>query len=52
MSKNICIAMLVISIFCSVMSLCPGDERDKKVQAFWGWLTVAMWICIYIRDVF
>lgn len=52
MSKNICIAVLVISIFCSLMSLCPGDERYKKVQAFWGWLTVAMWVCIYIRDMF
>lgn len=34
MSKNICIAVLVMSIFCSVTSLCPGDERHKKVQAF------------------
>lgn len=52
MSKNICIACLVMSIFCIVMSLCPGDERHKKGQAFLGWLNVALWICIYIRDVF
>lgn len=52
MSKNICIAVLVMSIFCSLMSLCPGDERHKKVHAFWGWLNVALWVCIYIRDMF
>lgn len=52
MSKNLCIACLVMSIFCSVMGLCPGDERHKKVQAFLGWFNVALWICIYIRDVF
>ena len=52
MSKNICIAVLVMSIFCSLTSLCPGDERYKKVHAFLGWLNVALWICIYIRDVF
>lgn len=52
MSKNTCIAVLVMSIFCSVTSLCPGDERYKKVHAFLGWLYVALWICIYIRDVF
>lgn len=52
MSKNLCIACLVMSIFCIVMSLCPGDERHKKVQAFLGWFNVALWICIYIRDVF
>ena len=52
MSKNICIAVLVMSIFCSVTSLCPGDERYKKVNAFWGWLSVALWVCIYIRDIF
>lgn len=52
MSKNICIACLVMSIFCIVMSLCPGDERHKKVQAFLGWFNVALWICIYIRDMF
>lgn len=52
MSKNLCIACLVTSIFCSVMSLCPGDERHKKVQAFLGWFNVALWICIYIRDMF
>lgn len=52
MSKNLCIACLVMSIFCIVMSPCPGDERHKKVQAFLGWLNVALWICIYIRDMF
>ena len=52
MSKNLCIACLVMSIFCIVMSLCPGDERHKKVNAFLGWLNVALWICIYIRDMF
>lgn len=52
MNKNICIVVLVMSIFCSVMSLCPGDERQKKVKAFLGWLNVALWICIYIRDMF
>lgn len=52
MSKNLCIACLVMSIFCIVMSLCPGDERNKKVYAFSGWLNVALWICIYIRDMF
>lgn len=52
MSKNLCIACLVMSIFCIVMSLCPGDERHKKVSAFLGWLNVALWICIYIRDIF
>lgn len=52
MSKNICIAVLVMSIFCSLTSLCPGDERHKKEHAFWGWLNVALWICIYIRDMF
>lgn len=52
MSKNLCIACLVMSIFCIVMSLCPGDERHKKVQAFLGWFNVALWICIYIRDMF
>ena len=52
MSKNLCIACLVMSIFCIVMSLCPGDERHKKVSAFWGWLNVALWVCIYIRDIF
>nr|DAG02976.1 MAG TPA: hypothetical protein [Myoviridae sp. ctDzM5] len=52
MSKNLCIACLVMSIFCIVMSLCPGDERHKKVSAFLGWLNVALWICIYIRDMF
>lgn len=52
MSKNICIAVLVMSIFCSVTSLCPGDERHKKVCAFLGWLNVALWVCIYIRDIF
>lgn len=52
MSKNICIAVLVMSIFCSATSLCPGDERYKKVHAFLGWLNVALWICIYIRDMF
>jgi len=51
-SKNLCIACLVMSIFCIVMSLCPGDERHKKVQAFLGWFNVALWICIYIRDMF
>lgn len=52
MSKNLCIACLVMSIFCIVMSLCPGDERHKKVQAFLGWFNVALWICMYIRNVF
>ena len=52
MSKNMCIIVLVMSICCSVTSLCPGDERHKKVNAFLGWLNVALWICIYIRDVF
>lgn len=52
MSKNLCIACLVMSIFCIVMSLCPGDERHKKTSAFLGWLNVALWICIYIRDMF
>lgn len=52
MSKNICIAVLVMSIFCSVTSLCPGDERHQKVHAFLGWLNVALWICIYIHDIF
>lgn len=52
MSKNTCIAVLVMSIFCSVTSLCPGDERYEKVYAFLGWLNVALWICIYIRDMF
>lgn len=52
MSKNTCIAVLVMSIFCSITSLCPGDERYKKVHAFLGWLNVALWICIYIRDIF
>ena len=52
MSKNICIAVLVMSIFCSVTSLCPGDERYKKVHAFLGWLNFALWIGIYIRDMF
>lgn len=52
MSKNMCIIVLVMSIFCSVTSLCPGDERYKKVHAFLGWLNVALWICIYIRDMF
>lgn len=52
MSKNTCIAVLVMSIFCSITSLCPGDERYKKVHAFCGWLNVALWICIYIRDMF
>lgn len=52
MSKNLCIACLVMSIFYIVMSLCPGDERHKKVQAFLGWFNVALWICIYIRDMF
>lgn len=52
MSKNLCIACLVMSIFCSVMSLCPGDERHKKGQAFLGWFNVTLWVCIYIRDMF
>lgn len=52
MSKNTCIAVLVMSIFCSVTSLCPGDERYKKEHAFLGWLNVALWVCIYIRDIF
>ena len=52
MSKNTCIAVRVMSIFCSVTSLCPGDERYKKVHAFLGWLNVALWVCIYIRDIF
>lgn len=52
MSKNLCIACLVMSIFCIVMSLCPGDERHKKAYAFLGWLNVALWICVYIRDMF
>lgn len=52
MSKNMCIIVLVMSIFCSVTSLCPGDERYKKVHAFLGWLNVALWICMYLRDMF
>ena len=52
MRKNTCIAELGMSIFCSVTSLCPGDERHKKVHAFLGWLNVALWVCIYIRDIF
>lgn len=52
MSKSTCIAVLVMSIFCSVTSLCPGDERHKKVSAFLGWLNVVLWVCIYIRDMF
>lgn len=52
MNKNICIVVLVMSIFCSLTSLCPGDERYKKVHAFLGWLNVALWVCIYIRDMF
>lgn len=38
MSKNICIAVLVMSIFCSLTSLCPGDERHKKSTLFWAGL--------------
>lgn len=52
MNKNICIVVLVMSIFCSLTSLCPDDERYKKVHAFLGWLNVALWVCIYIRDMF
>lgn len=52
MSKSTCIITLVAVLFCGITGLCPGDEKYKKAHALIGWINAAVWICIYIRDVF
>lgn len=52
MSKNICIIALVTVLCCGIMSLRPGYEKYKKAHALIGWINAAIWICIYIHDIF
>ena len=52
MSKCLCIAELVMSIFCLVANICPGEEKINKKRAAIGWFVAVMWICIYLRDMF
>ncbi len=52
MSKNICIITLVAVLFCGITSLSPSDEKYQKAHALLGWINAAVWICIYIHDMF
>lgn len=52
MSKNTCIIALGTVLFCGITSLRSSDEKYQKAHALLGWINAAVWICIYICDMF